>query len=234
MKLVGIDFATDPRGCGICILEDNTVVHVGHGSTSVEHPLWLVDHCAGATVVAVDVPFGWPIAFAKALSGYHMGDALDLPREQYRLRTTDLWIRESVPPLQPLSVSTDKLGSTAIVGTNLLHALSNEGFHLSPRSAAPAAVVEVYPAASLRVWGLPHRNIEAPAVLETLRGAFGLSIGNSHQQALLRSRHCLDALISALTAKEYADGNTSLPPENISDETLRTEGWICIPNRGLR
>ncbi|MDQ4062570.1 MAG: DUF429 domain-containing protein [Actinomycetota bacterium] len=235
MKLVGIDFSTTPRACGICVLEGGAITHVGRGNNAAEHPDWLVGHCAEATVVAVDVPFGWPRPFMEALSCYRIGDALDLPREQYRLRATDFWIKENIPPLQPLSVSTDKLGSTAIVGTKLLHAVGNEGFRLSPRSAARSAtVVEVYPAASLRAWGLPHNNIETPIVLEALREAFELTIGDTDQNNLLQSRHCLDALVSALTAKEYADGNTFYPPEYIPDETIEVEGWIHVPSRSLQ
>ncbi len=235
MKLVGIDFSTNPRDCGICVLEGGAITHIGRGSKAAEHPDWLVGHCAEAAVVAVDVPFGWPRPFMEALSCYRIGDALDLPREQYRLRATDFWIKENIPPLQPLSVSTDKLGSTSIVGTKLLRALDNEGFRLSPRSAVPsAAVVEVYPAASLRAWGLAHKNIETPTMLETLRKAFKLAIEDADREILLRSRHCLDALVSALTAREYADGNTFYPPKYIPDETIEIEGWIHVPSRSLQ
>jgi hypothetical protein len=93
--------------------------------------------------------------------------------------------------------------------------------------------LEVYPAASLWCWGLRHRNIEEPATLDRLRRAFGLEIREADERQLLESRHCFDALIAALTAREYAAGNTCDPPASVPDRMLRVEGWIRVPNRLL-
>lgn len=211
MKFVGIDLAVDPRNCRVCVLEGNAVTHVGHGRSALEHPEWLVDHCSGANAVGVDVPLGWPKPFIDALRDYEIGVALNRDRRPYRLRTTDAWIAETLPqcltrharPPTPFSVSTDKLGATAMVGTILLEALSGE-FRLSPRqSAVPRAVLEVYPAASLWCWGLRHRDIEVSTALDKLREAFGLEIREADGGQLLESRHRFDALIAALTAREY-------------------------------
>ena len=127
MKLVGIDFAANPRNCGVCVLEDEVITHIGHGIAHAKHP-----EC---------------------------------------------------------------------------------------------------PAASLWAWGLRHRNLEMLVTLEHLRRAFRLSIPEQVRQTILESRHCFDALVAALTAREYANGNTFDPPERFSDETLKVEGWIRIPNR---
>jgi hypothetical protein len=167
--------------------------------------------------------------------------ALDHDRRPYRLRRTDAWIAETLPqclsrsvrPPTPFSVSTDKLGATAMVGTILLRALAGE-FRLSPRqSSVPRAVLEVYPAASLWCWGLPHRDVDVPATLGDLREAFGVEIREADKRQLLESRHCFDALIAALTAREYAEGNTFDPPDHVPDSTLKVEGWIRVPNRLL-
>lgn len=148
--------AVDPRNCGVCVLGGNAVTHVGHGRSALEHSEWLVEHCSGANAVGVDVPFGWPRPFVDALRDYKIGVALNHDRRPYRLRSTDAWIAETLPqvltrsvrPPTPFSVSTDKLGATAMLGTILLGALSGE-FRLSPRqSGVSGAVLEVYPAAS--------------------------------------------------------------------------------------
>lgn len=241
MKFVGIDLAVDPSNCGLCVIEGNAVTHVGRGRSTLKHPEWLVEHCSGADAVGVDVPFGWPRLFVDALRDYEIGVALDHDRKLYRLRTTDAWIAKTLPhvltravkPPTPFSVSTDKLGATAMVGTILLKALYGE-FVLSPRqSAVSGAVLEVYPAASLWCWGLRHRGIEVPEALERLQEAFRLQIRETDVGRLLEPRHCFDALIAALTAREYAIGNTFDPPESMDDRTLRIEGWIRIPNRLL-
>ncbi len=60
MRRVGIDMAADPRNCAVCVLEDEFVGYVRLGTGAAEHPEWLFEHCSEASVVAVDVPFGWP------------------------------------------------------------------------------------------------------------------------------------------------------------------------------
>jgi predicted nuclease with RNAse H fold len=233
MRLVGIDLATTPRSTGVYVLEDHAILHVGIGAGTARHPSWLVDRCAGANVVAIDVPFGWPKPFTEALAGYRVGDRLSLERNQYRLRKTDFWLKEKFPPLNPIAVATDKLGSTAIVGANLVHALRERGFYLAPASVMTPAAVEVYPAASLRAWGLPHKNLDVPGVLDRICEAFDLSIGDQELRRVVGCRHCFDALLSSLTAREYADGLTFDPPEELSDDVLNIEGWIRVPSRGL-
>ena len=173
------------------------------------------------------------------LRGYEIGVAFDHDRRHYRLRTTDLWInntlqrhlgRNAAPP-SPFSVSTDKLGATAMVGTILLHGLFEE-FEVSPRhSGYDRAVLEVYPSASLWAWGLPHRGVDVGATLETLEDTFDLDIREDARGQLLASRHCFDALVAALTAREYANDNTYDPPEGVPWEVLRVEGWIRVPTR---
>lgn len=190
MKFVGIDLAVDPHNCGVCVLEGNAVTYVGHGRSTLEHPEWLREPCSGADAVGVDVPFGWPKPFAEALTNYEIGIALNRNRRLYRLRTTDTWIAETLPrhltrhtkPSTPLSVSTDKLGATTMIGTILLGALSDE-FRLSPRwSTVPGAVLEVYPAANLWCWGLRYRDIEILVALDKLQEAFGFEICNADQE----------------------------------------------------
>ncbi len=248
MKTVGVDLAADPRNCGVCVLEEDVITHVTRGSRNAAHPDWLLDHCSGAQVVAVDVPFGWPKPFADALKSYEIGVALDRDRKRYLYRTTDTWITDKLPrllarevgPPRPLSVSADKLGVTAMVGTLLLDGLRDE-FDLSPQGDASfPAVVEVYPALSLWAWALPHRNYKGSggdarrnrhALLRKLGEAFGL-VFSEHEATLVDVEHCFDALVAALTGREYADGNT-VDPQDQDADLLRFEGWIRVPNRSL-
>lgn len=239
---MGIDLATDPRKCGVCVIKGRTITHVGHGSADPLHPSWLLRYCSGADAVGIDVPFGWPKRFIEMLCSYEIGAAFDRERRPYRLRTTDIWVNETLPqriqrdapPPNPFSVSTDKLGATAMVGTILLQNLSNE-FEVSPRcSGKTPAVLEVYPSASLWTWGLRHRSMDVDSALRSLKNAFGLDVREDDRRQLLESRHCFDALVAALTALEYADGKTFDPPECVPDRILKMEGWIRVPTTQLQ
>jgi predicted nuclease with RNAse H fold len=231
LKLVGIDLSTDPGKCGVCVLEDALITYVGLGDSALQHPQWLLVHCAGADVVAIDVPFGWPKPLVDSLASYVIGVPLNRNRRQYQLRTTDLWVKQTLPLSNPKSVSTDKLGSTAIVGTNLLHDLSRKGFGLSPQeSGAHPTVIEVYPAASLQAWGLSGMRKED--VIGSLKQKFAFTTSKVNGKTILTNAHCFDALIATLTARAYVDGDTSDPPSDIPCDVLRAEGWIRIPIRG--
>lgn len=250
MKAVGIDLSANPRNCGVCVLENNVVTSIARGSGDTLHPDWLVGYCSGAQVVAVDVPFGWPKPLARALGCHKIGVALDRDRTQYLYRTTDSWLTNHLPsllardvkPPKPFAVGADKLGVTAMVGTVLLNGLSG-AFNLSPRNrAAFPAVVEVYPAISLWAWGLPHRNYKGTndsalsnrrSLLSKLEESFKLIVSKRDAEILVSVEHCFDALVAAMTGREYADGNTFDPPESFADDVLRTEGWVRVPNRLL-
>ena len=54
----------------------------------------------------------------------------------------------------PLSVSSDKIGATALRCSTLLAEMTSKGL-LVDRSGVTGVAVEVYPAASLNSWGLP-------------------------------------------------------------------------------
>jgi predicted nuclease with RNAse H fold len=239
LRFVGIDLSTNPRDCGVCVIEGRAISHVGHGNSTSSHPDWLLRHCSEASTVGIDAPFGWPKPFIDALRGYDIGVAFDRDRRRYRLRTTDLWInatlqqhlRRNTAPPSPFSVSTDKLGATTMVGTILLRGLSGK-FEVSPRhSGSDRAVLEVYPSVSLWAWGLPHRGVDVGATLQTLKDAFDIDIREDERRQLLGSRHCFDALVAALTAREYTSDNTYDPPESVPEEVLRVEGWIRVPSR---
>lgn len=251
MKLVGIDLSTDPNKTGVCTVDGyRTSADLCKGPDA-EHIVRLLKYCGGADAIAIDVPFGWPKPFIEALTGYEIGVALERDRRQYLRRATDAWIIKTLPdhlrreakPPNPMAVAADKLGATAMVGTTLLNALSGT-FRLSPReSGVSQAVMEVYPAASLWAWGLPHKGFKGAGedarnrrseILERLKLFFGLKVAVQDTKTLVRSDHCFDALVAALTAREYTCSNTFDPPECILNEILRIEGWIRVPNRAVQ
>jgi Protein of unknown function (DUF429) len=98
-------------------------------------------------------------------------------------------------------------------------------------------VVEVYPAASLKIWGLPHRGYKRPGaarelghlVDRLLAAAPWLDPGES--EILCRRRHeAADAVIAALTARAASQDLTLGPRTPAESAAAATEGWIAIPD----
>src|SRR5207237_39506 len=80
------------------------------------------------------------------------------------------------------------------------------------RSGA-GAVVEVYPAASLRGWGLRHRGYKRPRTPEVLAVAADDLLAAApwldcgpHEETIRRSHDAFDAVIAALTARAVSRG----------------------------
>ena len=109
-------------------------------------------------------------------------------------------------------------------------AVNAVGFDLGMRH-----VVEVYPAASLRGWGLRHRGYKRPSTPDVLAAtaddllaaAPWLDCG-PHEETIRRSHDAFDAVIAALTARAASRGQTC-PPGGDDLAAAATEGWIAIP-----
>lgn len=237
---VGIDLAASPNGTAIasvswqqgaaCVdtlalnCNDDTVLHWMH-------------HPDGA--IGIDCPFGWPAKFVD-LVHRHSTRTLQAPedlgtgwRREYVLRTTDRWVHGQIG-LLPLSVAADRIGHTAI---RLAALMAQLGEHVRSPLDGSGALAEVYPAAALKIWGLPFRGYKRDAnaaarnmlVDELIAAAPWLRLGE-HESAVRASDDPLDAVICALVARAVSQGTTQ-PPE---DPALAlVEGWIHMPTRSL-
>jgi hypothetical protein len=139
MLTVGVDLAAEPAGTAVATIEwspgSATVreVVVGAGDEM------LLDRIGGAH---------------KAASTVHSGG------RRLAYRVTDDVVREATGRL-PLSVAADRIGHTAMRVAALLSALAATGHPVD--RARTGVVVEVYPAASLRIWGLPGNRYKGTA-----------------------------------------------------------------------
>ena len=139
---------------------------------------------------------------------------------RYRLRTTDLWINNTLRRHLQRDTRTQSFfgihrqaSATAMMGTILLHGLF-ETSRCRPGTADMTVLS----------WRSTHRPVSGPGVypigawmwarLEALEDAFDLDVREDKRRQLLGSRHCFDALVAALTAREYANYNTYDPPED--------------------
>jgi predicted nuclease with RNAse H fold len=240
MRTLGIDLAADPSKTAACLVawgrgEARTAV-LEAGCTDER----LLELARESERIGIDSPLGWPDGFVTAISDHSAGrpwPGLAAPdprafRRTLSFRATD----EAVTgfELRPLSVSTDRLGVTAMRCVLLLGLLAATG--RSVERDGSGDVVEVYPAGALQRWGLPHRGYKRGAgarpararIIEGIEQAPWLRLDERRRAQCLASDHMLDALVSALVTRAAAVGLTE-PPPDVLVEQARREGWIHLP-----
>jgi predicted nuclease with RNAse H fold len=240
---VGVDLAAEPAGTAIAALEWS-----GAGARLVEVVLpgdddAVVKAVLRADKAGIDCPLGWPDEFVAFVSGHRLGAAAydaaltgRAGRRRVAWRHTDEVVR-AVTGVPPLSVAADLIAHAAFRCASLQARIAELGAPVD-RSGA-GTVVEVYPAASLKLWGLPSRGYKRPknrAVLGVLVDRLAelvpwLDLGG-HEQLCRRSDHVLDAVVAALTARAVARGQASRPDRH-ELAAARTEGWIALPTGPL-
>jgi predicted nuclease with RNAse H fold len=240
---VGVDLAAEAANTAVARIrwtESSALVEaVGVG---VDDPA-LAEQIMVSDKVGIDCPLGWPRRFVEFVAAHQAG-TLVAPdgiagkdwRRQLAQRQTDLAVRAATG-LIPLSVAADRIGLAAMRCAALLARLAAAGQPVD-RSGA-GVVVEVYPAAALKYWGLTYRRYKGVAntavrrqLVDALTAAAPwLSLGQ-HEQSCRRSDHALDAVIAALNARAAARALTTTPnPEQL--DAARTEGWIALPTGSL-
>lgn len=225
---MGVDFAASPTNTAACTM------HWQAGQVVVERVDAPVGDAAFISFLrklpnggklGLDCPLGWPASFVAALAAHQKrepwpggGD-----RGNLRWRATDRWVRDRTGRW-PLSVSTDRLGVTALRAAYLLDTWESEGGTLD-RSGVAGPVVEVYPAAARRVWSLA-----TVRSVDELESRLPILFADSAVRAVcMANEHLFDALIASLVARAAALGQTSSPPAELA-EIAAIEGWIHVPD----
>lgn len=133
----------------------------------------------------------------------------------------------------PLSVSTDRLGLTAIRAAGILSQLSGSGHDVD--RAGTGLVVEVYPGATLRTWGFDTVGYRDSAdvrrgLLRQLRARVPwLAMPADMLELAAQSCDSFDAIFAALAARAAHLGKFHAPnPEQLA--LAKTEGWLALPN----
>jgi Protein of unknown function (DUF429) len=245
MRSLGIDLAAEPAGTAAFEIGwgDGTAHGVLHaGGLDDRRLLALI---GSADKAGIDCPFGWPKPFVEAVVAHGEGAAWpgrdrvgSSYRRSLRYRLTDEVVQRGVG-WWPLSVSTDLIGVPAMRCAGLLDALAAAGQPVD--RAGAGRVVEVYPAAALQHWGLPHRGYKRP------KGAAVRSMALDRLLAMLpwlvvdetaldRCRNnddAFDALVCALVARAAGLGLTTRPAPGDQTQRASTEGWIHLPTSDL-
>lgn len=241
MLTVGVDLATQPTKTAMASIEwlEGGARVVGLDLRVPDAAI--LDSALHAEIVGIDAPFGWPEAFIAFLSA-HRDDRQgppdpnpDAARRILAFRETDRVVAAATGN-QPLSVATNLLGLTAMRASGLLAALRDRGEPVE--RAGFGRVVEVYPAASMRCWGLPVVPYKGtnPAgltgMVDALLGAAPWLDLGSFEHSCRTSDDAFDAVIASLTARSRAIGNW-IPPGDDQRTLASREGWIVLPSSDL-
>jgi hypothetical protein len=191
--------------------------------------------------LGIDCALGWPIEFVDFLKQHSMIESTDPTfdgglawRRRMAYRETDRQARE-ITGRWPLSVSTDRLGMTAMRCAGLLSRMQRTGIVID-RSGA-GKIVEVYPGASLRLWGLATAGYRASQdvrlqLLEQLQLQAPWFEPGGFSDLMVESCDAFDAVVAALATRSAALGRYEKPAEELIDQA-RIEGWIALPNGPL-
>ncbi|MBB5791358.1 DUF429 domain-containing protein [Jiangella mangrovi] len=243
VRTVGVDLSAEPAGTAVATLEwaDGAAVVTGLAERADDEVV--LEAITKADKAGIDCPFGWPLPFVDFVSGHRDGHVSGHPtlegrdwRRELANRTTDTAVRERTG-LIPLSVAADRIGHAAFRCAWLLAQLSRRGVDV--HRAGTGRVVEVYPAASLKVWGLRQRGYKGAAhraerdqiVTELRAAAPWLDLG-AHDEQCRASDHALDAVVAALSARAAAIGLVTTPASDQA-AAAAVEGWIAVPTAGI-
>lgn len=239
MRTVGVDLAAGAPGTALA-----EIVWAGASAVLTRLEIGIQDADIVASVTSgeawlgVDCPLGWPDAFADFVRAHHAGVEPSLGpvrgdaewRRPLVYRHTDHVVRERIGRW-PLSVSTDRLGVTALRGAGLLARLAEAGFPVD--RAAEGRLFEVYPGGSLRLWGFDTTGYRVDAtrraiLLDSLRErAPWLDLGAFGPLAVAKA-DAFDAVIAALSTRAGAL-RLFEPVASGMLAVARREGWVVLP-----
>ncbi|GAA1789616.1 DUF429 domain-containing protein [Agromyces lapidis] len=238
VRTAGVDLAADTKKTAIAVIQwerDRAMVERVELGASDEV---IVEIAATVDRMGIDCAFGWPDDFVEFVSRHAQGARVDLSRDRgidwrrrLAYRETDREVLRRTGRA-PLSVATDRLGLTAMHCAALLDALADR---IGPiRRGGSGRVVEVYPAAALRLWELSRPGYKADA---DVRAALVVSLEEqapwldleSVRRQLIESDDAFDAVIAALIARAHALGETHPVPSTVRERADR-EGWIVLPS----
>lgn len=241
MRTVGVDLSAEARGTGIAVIDWDTGGGRLNEVTVGADDALILAALDNADQAAIDCPLGWPEPLVDFLIAHRSGRApaptgqsgLEWRRELTR-RATDLHVAETLPGCVPLAVGADRIAAVAMRAAGLLAALADDGRPVD-RSGA-GVLVEVYPAAALRIWGLASRSYKGTKN----KAALGLLVDElqtalpdldwfGHDAVCSQSDDALDAVVCALIARAVHLGLTAGPPDHLSTRAT-TEGWIHLPS----
>jgi predicted nuclease with RNAse H fold len=237
VRTVGVDLAAQAKHTAVAVVEwEPGRARVADIEVPADDDA-VLRHSALADKVGIDCPLGWPEPFVEFVRAHRAKALVSVPEwRRLAYRRTDEHVHASTG-LHPLSVSTDRIGLTAMRAARLEALLVRDG-HDVDRSGS-GLIAEVYPAAGLKLWRLPHNRYKGRAQHEALATLVDALLGAApwldlgvHERTCRRSDHALDAVVAALLARAAARG-LAAGPAAVDRAIASTEGWIALPSCAL-
>jgi len=239
MLIAGLDLSAEPKGTALAIVDwSGQSAKLLQLNVGVDDE-FIVANVREAEKLGIDCALGWPIEFVNFVQRHSSGDNTEFSgdmdsRRRLAYRETDRAVRE-LTGRWPLSVSTDRLGLTAMRCAGLLSKLQTDGVTID-RSGA-GKVVEIYPGASLRLWGFDTSGYRTSSDLRAkLLDAIKLSApwfepGN-FAELMIESCDAFDSVIANFAARSSRMGLSTRPARELEGQA-RKEGWIALPESSL-
>jgi predicted nuclease with RNAse H fold len=237
VRTVGVDLATQPSNTALAALDWTAGTATLTSLILPASDAAIVDAVLAADWAGIDAPLGWPEAFHAFLTAHRDGSLTPITadpddwRRDLSFRATDRAVLATTGQ-RPLSVAANYLGLTAMRAASLMADLAARGMAVDRDGRGP--LLEVYPAAALRVWDLPRARYKDghPAALGALVDALldaapWLDLG-PHEARCRVNDDALDAVLASLVTRARALGHWQPPPDTARD-LARREGWIVIP-----
>jgi predicted nuclease with RNAse H fold len=236
--IAGLDLAAEPKGTALALIDwginSAQVLKLNVGVADD----FIVTETRDAVKLGIDCALGWPIEFVDFVRE-HSQTIADVTgdmdwRRRMAYRETDRAVRQ-LTGRWPLSVSTDRLGLTAMRGAGLLSKLQADGVVID-RSGA-AKVVEIYPGASLRLWGFDTSGYRTSAdlrasLLASIKSAAPWFEPGQFAELMIESCDAFDAVIAAFAARSAFLDKSTAPTKDVID-IAQVEGWIRLPSSAL-
>ncbi len=233
---LGVDLAASPKRTAVCWIDwadgRAEIRDARAGATDEELLGWF----ERADKVGIDAPFGWPDAFVESIASHREGRPWPgHPMEHLRLRETDRHAHERTG-IWPLSVSSNLVAIPAMRCAGLLSRYG--AVHGPVPRDGSGKLVEVYPAAALKRWGLPHSGYKGKAnaasrakLVQQLRDRTEpwLAASDEIWGDCSENDDVLDAVVAALAARAAATGRCAQISAALTAAASR-EGWIRLPH----
>lgn len=239
MNVVGVDCATKKLGLARGSVSNgritiHEVYYLSRENKEAEEKIrgWLERH--RPALLALDAPLGWPRALGIQLHKHSAGMLLGGKADDLFSRETDRVVKSKIGK-RPLEVGANLIARTAHSALELLERLRKKTHLTIPLAWEPSeikdvCVIEVYPAATLRVLDIKpagYKKSAAHSERKELMKALEkhLTIAEAERNKLEKSADMIDAVICVLAAADFLAGKC-MKPENPKE--ARKEGWIWV------
>lgn len=245
LRIVGVDCAVKPENTGVAaaVLRGSRVevTEVSRFRSPDDRAAQIQRLLKGwnRVLIAMDAPLGWPVELGRTLRDHRAGKPLRVDPDQLFRRETDRLVHRDVGK-RPLDVGADRIARTAHAALKLLGEVGDllgQEILLAwqPGFKGSVAVIEVYPAATLKAHGIePRRYRETNkaarqraaaarhGLVERLRRELILRVDTT---VLVESPDALDAIICILAAADFLRGHCIAPED---EHRAKAEGWIWV------